>query len=171
MKRKPMFPIAILASIWATSSHADITVQFQEGAPKDRFIFENIGNCPITAASLIVDLSGSSAGLIFDVTASGAGVQVFQPFELVAGAGSLAGVPQVADGDTSLTLPVAAWAPGAAIAFTIDVDDTINQREITVSDAEITGAEVRLLSDGTAYTGVFTGDARALVRMPPCPTT
>lgn len=171
MNRNPMFAIATLTSLLAAGSHADIVVEFVEGAPKDRFVFENVGTCPISSATLIIDLSGSSAGLIFDVTASGAGVQVFQPFELVAGAQHLAGAPQVADGDTGLTLPVSTWAPGATIAFTIDVDDTINQREITVSGTEISGAEVRLVRDGTVYIGTFSDAARALIKLPPCPTT
>jgi hypothetical protein len=162
---------AALASIFGSVASADLAVTFLEGAPKDRFVFENTGNCPLGPTDLVVDLSGSVAGLIFDVTATGAGVQVYQPFELVAGADSLSGLPQVSDGDTGLVLPVSALPPGARIAFTIDVDDTINQREITVSNAEIAGAEVRLVHDGTAYVGTFTDAARAVVKLPPCPTT
>ncbi len=56
------------------------------------------------------------------MTGNGAGVEVFQPFALFAGAEALNGVPKVGDGDT------------------------LGQRGITISDTENTGATVRLVS-------------------------
>ena len=67
----------LLATFFAFSipslAFADLDVRFLEGAPKDRFIFHNNSNCSLETARLVLDLSGSSAGLIFDVTGKGAG--------------------------------------------------------------------------------------------------
>lgn len=152
----------------AQTAAADLAVAFDEGAPKDRFTFQNIGNCPISGAVLTLDLSGSAAGLIFDVTGQGAGVEVFQPLDVVDGADALAGLPTARDGDTQVAIDIVALAPGDAIAFTIDVDDTAGGREITVSDAEIQGASVRIDLAGATSTGVFEADARTMVRTGAC---
>ena len=149
----------LAAATLALPAFADINVRFMEGAPTDRFIFTAAGDCPLEGVRLTIDLSGSSAGLIFDTTPSGAGVEVFQPFVLVAGADMVTGTSGVVDGDQRLTLDVARLDPGAQIAFTIDVDDTIGAREITVSGAEITGAAAQLDIDGEVLTAPFNANA------------
>lgn len=83
----------------AIPAHADLSVSFNEGAPKDRFSFKSVGECPISSATLKLDLSGSRSGLIFDVTGSGAGVEAFQFLEFVSGRISLMKVPTIKDGD------------------------------------------------------------------------
>ena len=88
----------------ALPSLASIQVRFDEGAPKDRFTIENAGNCDLGSTVISIDLSGSPHGLIFDVTGKGAGVQVFQPFELVNGGENLRKIPIVKDGDDQVTL-------------------------------------------------------------------
>lgn len=142
---------------------ADVAVRFLEGAPTDRFVFEATGDCPLTDVRLTIDLSGSDAGLIFDTTPSGAGVEVFQPFVLVAGANLVTGTSGVVDGDQRLSLQVTQLDPGAQIAFTIDVDDTIGAREITVSGSEIAGALAQLEIDGEVISAPFTANARAQI--------
>lgn len=157
-----------LTSICALPALADLDVRFDEGAPKDRFSFVNTGGCAIRNAILTLDLGGSAAGLIFDVTASGAGVEVFQPLEIVDGKSALSTIPRVRDGDNRLAFEVAELAPGAAIAFTIDVDDTIGAREITVSNSEILGARVLLEYGGTLSDAAFETGARTKVSLPDC---
>lgn len=152
----------------AFGAQADMVVSFIEGAPKDRFVFELVGTCATGPASLEIDLAGSNAGLIFDVTSAGAGVEVFQPFELVAGAERVIGTSAVLDGAQDLSLDVSGLEPGSQVAFTIDVDDTIGAREITVSGAEITGAEARIVVDGQTYEGAFGPDARARISFASC---
>lgn len=98
------------------AAHADILVRFDEGAPKDRFTVENVGNCLLADAVVTIDLSGSASGLIFDVTASGAGVEVFQPFELVSGADLLSALPRVRDGDNRVDLALRSLGPGDRVA-------------------------------------------------------
>ena len=128
----------------------------------------NSGACAVEATELVIDLGGSAAGLIFDVTAAGAGVQVFQPFALVAGAGALDGVPKVSDGDRRVALSIRRLAAGAQIAFTIDVDNTIGQRETIVSNSEIEGAIVETTTAGVTTSGRFSQRAQALVKTQPC---
>ncbi len=84
---------------------ADLRVTFDEGAPKDRFTLTNAGGCVMPAGVVTLNLATAPAGLIFDVTAQGAGVEVFQPFELVAGASLLEDTPVVTDGDAAIRGP------------------------------------------------------------------
>lgn len=155
-------------ALLAGPAFADLQVTFDEGAPKDRFTVQTVGGCGLGPSDIRIDLSGSAAGLVFDVTASGAGVEVFQPFELTAGASNLTSVPMVTDGQTEVVLPVSGLTDSDAISFTIDVDDTMGGREITVSRAEISGARVEVSMAGKTYRGTFGDDAVARVAVPGC---
>jgi len=159
---------ALFVLVGATAAHADLRVNFYEGAPKDRFRIENASDCTLAASSITLDLSTSTAGLIFDVTDAGAGVEVFQPFEVVEGANLLRATPSVLDGQSQIRLDVGTLAPGQAIAFTIDVDDTLGQRAITVSGSEIEGATVLYQQDGGAATGTFSRRAEAGITVAGC---
>ncbi len=162
----PMAVAAIL--VGASSALADITVRFDEGAPKDRFEIRNSASCALKDATITIDMSGSAGGLIFDVTNTGAGVEVFQPFEVVAGRKALAELPVVTDGDRLVTLRVATLPSGGTIAFTIDVDDTKHQREITVADSELKGATVTVQAKGQELRGTFGAAPQLSVKSPPC---
>lgn len=155
-------------SLAATQALGDIKVRFDEGAPKDRFTITRTGSCDLGAAQVIVDLSTSPHGLIFDVAGSGKGVEVFQPFQLVAGTQFLTSEPSVEDGDQEITLPLSTLAKGQSVAFTIDVDDTGGGREITVSGAEIAGAIVSVSTASKQYTGTFDASSNAVVQMDDC---
>lgn len=161
--------LALIISLSCTASaYADVVVRFDEGAPKDRFSFSNTTDCTITNATLTLDLSGSKSGLIFDVTNKGAGVEVFQPLEFVAGQTALSAIPKVRDGDSKVILNIDKLRSGKSIAFTIDVDDTMGGREITVSGSEIAGAKVRLKTKMASVTGTFSSNARAIIRLNGC---
>lgn len=148
---------------------ADLSVQFIEGAPKDRFVISSsAGTCADAPLTVTVDLNGSVGKLIFDVTGAGAGVEVFQPFELVAGGDRVTQTPSVLDGDRALTLSLSGLPAGTDVAFTIDVDDTIGAREITVTDAEIAGATVRVTAAGKTTEARFGGDAIATLDWTGC---
>ncbi|MEO0328626.1 MAG: aggregation factor core [Pseudomonadota bacterium] len=161
--------IAAIASLISIApASADLITKFDEGAPKDRFTFSNASNCALNNAIIRLDLSGSKAGLIFDTTDKGAGVEVFQPLEFVTGTSSLTSLPKVRDGDRIIELKVAELAPQQTIAFTIDVDDTMGGREITVSDSEIQGATVQLLHNAATITTAFNTRSKAVLRLPKC---
>lgn len=147
---------------------ADMAVRFIEGAPKDRFEITNRSTCAVTGADVTIDLKLSAAGLIFDITDQGAGVDVFQPFELVAGSDALSGRSQVKDGDREVTLSIRRLGAGETIAFTVDVDDTLGPRGITVSGSEIQGALVRVDLARTSQSGRFNAQSEARVKMPLC---
>ncbi len=168
---KRLLAAAVLCAGITTPAWANLAVSFDEGAPKDRFTFANTGTCAITNVQILLDLSSSKSGLIFDVTGKGAGVEVFQPMEVTVGAQALRGVPKVRDGDNQIRLDIGELKAGQRIAFTIDVDDTAGGREITVSGSEIAGARVRLLKDGRSTTAVFAPDARATVQLLDCRTS
>lgn len=152
----------------ATSVQADLMARFDEGAPKDRFVLTNESGCDLGTVEVEFDLSGSAAGLIFDTTGAGAGVEVFQPFELVAGGDYLIDLPEVTDGDHALSLRLNRLPPKASVAFTIDVDDTAGGQEIIVNRSEITGAVVKIRSEGGEATGTFDTTASAAVDLATC---
>lgn len=160
--------LVILASVIAAPVYADIQVQFLEGAPKDRFVITNKGECEIDSAQFKIDFSGSDAGLIFDVTGSGAGVEVFQPFEVTKGVAFLASEPEISDGDQVAILSLTKFAEGQTIEFTIDVDDTSGAQEIIVSDTEIRGAIVSLSVGEKQFSNVMEMEATVLVGTDTC---
>ena len=145
------------------SAMAQIDARFVEGAPKDTFTFVNSG-CALEAATVVLDMTGSAGGLIFDTEGGGAGVEVFQPFESVSG--DVASVT-VSDGADVLSLSVSDWPEGAEISFTIDVDDVLRHGDLgqtQVSGGEIAGAEVRINAGGASGFAVFDNTRRATIR-------
>ena len=160
---------ATLLLLGAAPVMGGVQVSFVEGAPKDRFVFTASETfCEKGRVLLTVDLRGSAGGLIFDVAENGAGVEVFQPLEIVAGSDALLATTSVTDGDKSLTIELSSLQPGVPFAFTIDVDDTLGAREITVSDSEILGAEVTLVSNNKLHSAVFGENAEAMIDWPTC---
>ncbi|MEM8879498.1 MAG: aggregation factor core [Pseudomonadota bacterium] len=155
-------------SMLTLPAQGDIYVRFYEGAPKDRFEFALEDQCATGPVTLRLDLAGSPAGLVFDVTAAGAGVAVFQPVELVAGAARVSGISAVQDGDTGISLELTEMVPGDVIAFTVDIDDTLGARSITVSGAEISGASAHATVAGQTHSAVFGADATAVIRYNGC---
>ena len=159
---------ASICLLIAGQAQADLQARFLEGAPKDRFVLTNTGDCALPAATVTLDLSTAPSGLIFDVTASGAGVEVFQPFDVEAGADALNGLPVVLDGDAVISLDLKGLAPDQSVSFTIDVDDTGGGREITVSDSEIAGARVTVTIGDTVAVGAFGATSQATVKLAAC---
>jgi hypothetical protein len=116
----------------------------------------------------VLDLSTSNGRLVFDVTPQGAGVEVFQPFDVVAGAHVLAETPVVNDGQSVVSLALVGLGAGDVVAFTIDVDDTVGQREITVSGSEIEGATVSYVTSSGTQSATFATNATATISLPTC---
>jgi hypothetical protein len=161
-------PLAVSALLIASPTFADVRVQFVEGAPKDTFIIINEGGCDIGPSELVIDFSRTSAGLIFDVSGAGAGLEVFQPFEVTQGASLLASLPTISDGDQIAILRMKGLGAALKIAFTIDVDDTRGARAITVSDDEISGAVVSLAADGKRVSAFLGDNAEVILPTGPC---
>ncbi|MBM7068337.1 hypothetical protein [Actibacterium sp. 188UL27-1] len=169
---KTYFAAALIAATaCAGVAQADLAVRFVEGAPKDRFVLENTG-CPLGPAIVTLDLTSSAGGLIFDITASGAGVEVFQPVEIQQGADALIGMTVVGDGDQILQLSLAGLAVGQSVTLTTDLDDTAPQSalgQIRVAGTEIAGSAVRVSTAGTPNgTGSFDETAQAIVPLAVC---
>lgn len=155
--------LSVLALLTALPSAAiaDLTVSFRDGAPKDRFTLSYDGACALDQLDVQIDLGTAPAGLIFDTTGAGAGVEVFQPLEWVAGT---ARTSQVTDGDTILSVSLDGVEPGASWAFTTDIDDTTSARQITVDGSEMAGAILR----AEGQTAVFDGSGAATVKLQNC---
>ncbi|MEM1242811.1 MAG: aggregation factor core [Cyanobacteria bacterium P01_H01_bin.26] len=147
-----------------------IAIAFIESAPKDRFVITNMGSCTLEELTLELDLSQSAGKLIFATTAAGAGVDVFQPFEVEEGDIVPLAAEGLNDGDTILALQLASLAPGSRASFTIDVDDTLPRSDlgqIRVADSEISGAVVTISAgDGETISAKF--DSVAQVNLPVC---
>lgn len=158
----------LLIIFFSYPSLASIQVRFDEGAPKDRFTIENAGNCDLGSTVISIDLSGSPHGLVFDVTGKGAGVEVFQPFELVNGGEKLRRLPIVKDGDDQVTLEFSGFKAGETLSFTIDVDDTMNAQQITVSNSEIAGATIIATTGQKTLNAPFHDNAEAVVAFDDC---
>lgn len=156
--------------IMSPLSQAHIEIHFQESAPKDIFSLENLSKCTLQNILLEIDLEGSLGRLIFDTTASGAGVEVFQPFEVRQGSMALTSSAQVADGDTALSVRIDQIMAGETVSFTIDVDDTLAIGElgnIRVTGSEIEGATARLKAmSEESLEATFSNNARAILELP-----
>ncbi|MDJ0880068.1 MAG: hypothetical protein QNJ56_00335 [Gammaproteobacteria bacterium] len=153
--------------------YANIEIVFIESAPKDRFVIKNTGKCVLQNILVKIDLSQSSGSLIFDTTATGAGVEVFQPFEVTAGAIELISSAVVEDGDTHLTINIETLQPGKGASFTIDVDDTLPVSELgktRIAGSEISGGLVKVrLEDQKPIIALFDTDSKAKVSLTLCP--
>lgn len=164
-----VFGVSLLLS---PMTQANIQVDFMESAPKDRFTIKNTGACALSDLILTIDLSDSVGKLIFDTTASGAGVEVFQPFEVRQGDIKLVSAARVNDGDTGLSVSIPALPAGNAVSFTIDVDDTLPQSalgKIRVTGAEIAQSRLQLrVGEQTPLGAVFNSNSRAVVELTAC---
>jgi len=157
--------LALLAfTLCASTSHAQgIAVQFADGAPKDSITFENNG-CALEQATIVIDLSKSKAGLIFDTTAGGDGVEVYQPIEVLTPDVT---VSPVADGGKVLHIYIPQFPNGATVRLTADLDDTTSARQITVNGSEMAGATVSLAMGALMETAPFGTDGAATLLVPP----
>jgi len=158
--------IALLAL--TTTASANLSLEFREGAPKDRFIVSNIGDCTLTDMAITIDFKDSAGKLIFDITNEGAGVEVFQPFEIESGSKFLTQTPDVVDGQTQITLNMTAFEAGKKIVASTDLDDTVGTREITVTASEFSGTVVNVTIDGNVYTTKMNDKPEAVVELNGC---
>jgi hypothetical protein len=158
----------VFATLFPVAGLADLQITFRDGAPKDTFRISNTSACATGPVSLTLDMTPSMGKLIFDVTSAGAGVEVFQPLEVTKGAAFLNALPEVTDGQKTLALDISDLPPGEEIAFTIDVDDTIGAREITVNGSEMSGSIVALTLASENMEAVFDTSAVARLTTPAC---
>lgn len=162
--------LALIAGLATVPAAAQVRVVFEEGAPTDRFVLINEGACAFDALSAEIDLSSAAGGLIFDVTETGAGVEVFQPLRVAEGDVRPEG--EVRDGDAVLRLRLGPLDPGARAAVTIDVDDTLRAGPLgrtRVAGSEIAGGTVRLsVEDGAPVEGAFDDTAVATLPVSAC---
>ena len=152
------------------------SARFVESAPRDRFIISNESSAGWSIVAVAIDLSTSAGNLIFDTTAEGAGVEVFQPFRNDGGKANLEQEPQVSDGDQSINLRFSTFQAGEDFTFSIDIDDQLTSSDlgqIRVSNNEFIGTHLNLRivnSEGSTHTlsGTFDDANRALLQNRAC---
>lgn len=163
--------VAVVASSFAAPAAAeDLSARFMEGAPRDRFVFEHRGACALESVVLTLDLSATAAGLYFDVSPAGVGLEVSQPVRVVEGAQFVASQPRVVDGDRSLTVALINLIPGARVTLTGDLDDVAPASvygRTRIGGSEILGAVLRAQVDGRDVTAAFDVDGVATLAL--CP--
>lgn len=87
-------------------------------------------------------------------------MKAFQTLEFTEVVDALLRSPSVVDGQTSVELKIVSLEAGESLAFITDVDDTIGQREITVSGSEIEGAEISYEKGREISTAAFSSSAQ-----------
>jgi len=171
MKFVPLV-LGCTAMLFSVAGAAEVEVRFIESAPKDSFVIVNHGSCDLKNFVFKVDLTKTRGQLIFDTTASGAGVEVFQPFESAVGDLKLASGNAVADGDKTLSVQGRSIPSKKKVSFTIDVDDTLKNsdlRQIRVTGAEMENGVVSLSANNApAATASFDTNNVALITASLC---
>lgn len=167
----PLPRLAALLALAAAPAAADLAVTFEDSSP-DWFFIENRSACDLGPFELVIDLGRSPAGLILDVSETGAGFAGFAPLEIVGGGNQVLGVAEARDGDRQLVLRLDFLGGSQRVILAVDVDDTRDNslygRTIVAPD-EIAGAvaEARL-TGGPPVTGTFGPDGRAIVPLEAC---
>ncbi|MEM7614736.1 MAG: aggregation factor core [Pseudomonadota bacterium] len=167
--RMPLILAAL--TLTAGAATADVAVSFREGAPVDRFFLENTGDCDLGQVTVTFDLSTSAAGLIFDVTAAGAGVEVYQPVVMLTEGNVSYNLSPVTDGMQLVAVELSNFDQGMRIGMSADVDDTLAESalgQIRVAGSEIAGAQVILNTPDGEVTAAFDTAAQAVLPTPPC---
>lgn len=158
---------ALLLLGFSTNTLADIEAEFIEGAPKDTFVIKNTGGCVINNAVFTIDLSSSHGNLLFDTTELGAGINVYQPFEVTSGNITLVEKNAVNDGDQQLSITIETLTARKSMSFTIDVDDQLTNSErgtTQVVGSEMEGSSITLTTtDNTSTVAKFNKNNRALI--------
>jgi len=164
-----------LLLIISSTAYAKIEIRFIEGAPKDEFIIQNIGECSLKQFVLDIDLSSSAGNLFFDTSDQGQGVEVPQPFEATRGQFELISQNKgnkVLDGENSLSLKIAELKPKQLISFTIDVDDKLENSQlgqIQVTGSEIEGTSARINTmQKKSISAAFGKNNKSIIILPSC---
>ena len=109
----------------AGNAGASLELMFIDGVPADTFEFQNTGDCDLGEVEMWVELEGSAAGLVFDVSEVGAGVDMFHRLEITTGSDYIYRVSKLRDGDTKVLFELERLPAGASVAFQVDIDDTL----------------------------------------------
>ena len=176
VRRLVAVPIFMVPAFWGNVGLADVSVTYTESAPADIVSLRNNGICETGPFTLVIDLSTSLGGVIFDTEGGGAGVSSWQSFDAIMGAEYLARPPAVTDGGLTLTLYITGMNVGDVLRFGIDLDDTKPESAMGptyIEPDEIAGAVAFIdLGDagwgGKGPSGTFGPDGRATVPFSAC---
>ena len=163
--------LAACLALLAAPAAAEVRVGYVDGAP-DWITIRNDSACELGPFELTIDLGASPAGLIFDVSAAGAGFSGFAPMAVVEGGEQVLSVTAVADGDSRLTLSLDFLAGHGAVRIAVDVDDLGPDSELgrtIIAPSEIAGAAVHASrGGGPPVSAVFGPDGVSVLPLEAC---
>ena len=138
-----------LSSASAQAPVGMVQVRFVESVPADTFLFTNTGDCDLGRSEVWLDLRPSIAGLVFDVSESGAGLDRFHRLEITEGGEFIHRVSKLKDGSTALHFQLERLPVGGTIAFKADIDDTLSPKDsrggnTRVLESELEGVHFRV---------------------------
>lgn len=167
----PVLRLAPCLALLATPALAELRVTYVDRSP-DWITIRNDSGCDLGPFELTVDIGRSPAGLIFDVSGSGAGFAGYAPLAVVEGAEQVVAIGELIDGDTRLVVELDFLAGDGSVRIAVDVDDTRADSEFgrtIISPAEIAGA-VAEARRGAAppLSGTFGPDGVATVPLEAC---
>jgi hypothetical protein len=168
----PSLRVALCMAVLApATAMADLRVSYLESAP-DWFTIRNGSGCELGPFELAIDLGRSPAGLIFDVSGSGAGFAGYAPLAVVDGGEQVVSIGRITDGDSRLVVELDFLAGDGTVRVVVDVDDTNPASEFgptIISGAEFAGALAEVRSgDGPPVSAVFGADGVAVLELEAC---
>lgn len=119
-----------------------VQVRFVESAPADTFLFTNTGDCDLGRSEVWLDLRPSIAGLVFDVSDGGAGLDRFHRLEITEGGEFIHRVSKLKDGSTALHFQLERLPVGGTIAFKADIDDTLSPEDSRGGNTQVFESEL-----------------------------
>jgi len=105
------------------------------------------------------------------VTGAGAGVEVFQPLDVVDQNPLVLAISEISDGDQTLDIGLDEMTPGAKIRVTFDMDDTLTNSslgQIRVSRSEIEGASAMTNLAIDTPSAQFDAEGVVVIPQPAC---
>ena len=142
---------------------AQVSIRYVDAAP-DRFSFTLDGACPLGPATFRIDLTGSRAGLLIDMSGGGS----VRELTVVSGAERVTALPQPQDGATEFEIELSEMVPGETIAVTIDLDDTRSARPTIIRGWEIEGVRAEISAAGASASAEFAASGVAVLPFSPC---
>lgn len=167
---RPSLCLVAVFALAAGPAPAEIRVTYQDLSP-DIITIRNGSAFDLGPFELTVDLGTSPAGLIFDVSGTGAGFAGWAPLSVIAGGEQVLAIGEVTDGDTRLVVRLDFLAGHGTVAIAVDVDDTDPASALgptIIAPSEIAGATAHVSHGGPPVSATFGPDGLAVLPLEAC---
>ena len=168
---KITFAAMLCTMVSLSAVHAgEITVRFEEDAPKDRFVISNSSYCSLDNVDLELNLVGSGGRLVFDTAPEGD--RIYQSTRVDVKNSSILDLPVIDEGQTALLLSFATIGSQGQAVIEVDVDDltnAMNDEEVTLTSEAIAGTMISLVDlKGAKMVSQFNENAEAVIEGVTC---